>query len=171
MLRKVFLWFFHLQKTMVNFLVEEEITEIDRISLVQGNEEEEFEYRRPDYVQFTMDFAENSFPDDLYKKALVYCTSLIVMHAFRNGNHRTSLYCAEHFLLKNDFVSLVNREKIDEIQDWRAKYEEEHDLERVFFQIAGIEDIEERREEIEGVMNSEYGLTIEKWLKENYKQN
>lgn len=156
---------------MVNFLVEEEITEINRISLVQGNEEREYEYRRPDYVQFTMNFAENKFLDDLYKKALAYCTSLIIMHAFKNGNHRTSLYCAEHFLIKNNFVSLTNQEKIDKIQDWRTKHEKEHDLERVFFQIAGIEDIEERIEKIEDVMNSEYGITIERWLKENYRQN
>jgi len=156
---------------MVNFLVEEEITEINRISLVHGNEEKEYEYRRPDYVQFTMNFAENKFLDDLYKKALAYCTALIIMHAFKNGNHRTSLYCAEHFLIKNNFVSLTNQEKIDNIQDWRAKHEKEHDLERVFFQIAGIEDIEERIEKIEDVMNSEYGITIERWLKENYRQN
>ena len=156
---------------MVNFLVEEEITEINRISLIQGNEEKEYEYQRPDYVQFTMNFAENKFPDDLYKKALAYCAALIIMHAFKNGNHRTSLYCAEHFLIKNNFVSLTNQKKIDKIQDWRTKHEKEHDLERVFFQIAGIEDIEQRREEIEVVMNSEYGITIERWLKENYKQN
>ena len=157
---------------MVVFLVEEETTEINRISLIQGNEEEEeFEYRRPDYVQFIMNFAENKFPGDLYKKALAYCISLIVMHAFRNGNHRTSLYCAERFLTKNNFVSLANQEKIDKIQDWRTKHEKEHDLERVFFQIAGIEGSKKRMEKIEDVMNSEYGLAVEKWLKENYKQN
>ncbi len=56
-------------------------------------------------------------------------------------------------------------------EKWRIKYEEKHDLERRFFRIAGIETKEQRKEEIKKIMNSEYGLKIEKWLKENFKQN
>jgi len=40
-----------------------------------------------------------------------------------------------------------------------------------FFRIACIEDEEKKSEEIKRIMNSNYGLTIEKWFKENFIKN
>jgi len=154
---------------MVEYLIEEEIIEINRLSLESSEEEDEFHVIQPDDVRFIVKFAEERFEGDLYKKALAYCISLIVTHPFKNGNHRTSLYCSEHFLLKNDFVSSVTMEKINALQKWRVEYEEKYDLQRDFFNITNIYNDKTRRDEIEKIMNSEYGLKIEEWLKENYK--
>ena len=46
----------------------------------------------------------------------------------------------------------------------------DHSLEREFFTIAGIENENIKEKEIEKIMNSEYGIEIEKWLKKNYKR-
>lgn len=156
---------------MVRYLMEEEMTEINRFSLEATGEEKEIYVMQPDDIRFIVNFVIEEFDGDLYKKATAYCISIIVMHPFKNGNHRTSLLSAERFLIKNDFDLLTtNKEKIG-FEKWRIKYEEKHDLERRFFCIAGIENKEQRKEEIKKIMNSEYGLKIEKWLKENFKQN
>ena len=94
-------------------------------------------------------------------------------HPFKNGNHRTSMICAEHFLLKNNFNSLTTNRKDKWLYRWRIKHEKkkDYDLTRMFFNIACIEDNDKKGDEIEKVMNSKYGLKIEKWLKKNYRQN
>ena len=102
---------------------------------------------------------------------MAYCISLIVLHPFKNGNHRTSLVVAEHFLLKNNFCSIDTDEKDLKMQKWRIGFEKKHNLEKEFFRIACIEDEEKKSEEIKRIMKSEYGITIEKWLKENFTRN
>ncbi len=104
----------------------------------------------------------------MLKKALGYCISIIVLHPFKNGNHRTSLLSAERFLLKNNYCLLSsNKEKI-EFEEWRLKYEEENDLEREFFQITNIENIKKKTDEIMKMMNSSYGKKTLLWFKTNY---
>jgi death-on-curing family protein len=155
---------------MINYLSKEEIIEINKYSLELTGEENEFYVIQPDDLTFIIDFVKEEYNKDLLKKAVVYCVSLIVMHPFKNGNHRTSLLSAERFLLKNKYILLTsNKEKI-EIEKWRIKYEEEKDLERSFFQIACIENNKQRKAKIKKVINSEYGIKIEKWLRENYKK-
>lgn len=154
---------------MVLYLSEEEIVKINELSLGE-EEKDKFCYQRPDYVKFTLKFVRERFGNNYYKKALSYCISLVVLHPFQEGNHRTSLYCAQIFLKKNNFKQLATPESVKQIQKWRIDrlIENDRTLMREFFRIAGIEDENERRIEIENVMNYEYGLEIEKWLKNNY---
>jgi death-on-curing family protein len=155
---------------MTNYLSKEEIIEINKYSLEITGEENEFYVIQPDDLTFIIDFVKEEYNKDLLKKAVVYCVSLIVMHPFKNGNHRTSLLSAERFLLKNKYILLTsNKEKI-EIEKWRIKYEEEKDLERSFFQIACIENNKQRKDMIKNIIKSDYGIKIEKWLQENYKK-
>ena len=65
---------------------------------------------------------------DFYRASLGYCISLIVHHAFKNGNHRTSILSAELFLLKNNFISLTTDEKDIELYKKRVKMEKKDDL-------------------------------------------
>lgn len=44
-------------------------------------------------------------------------------------------------------------------------YEVKHGSHREFFRIAAIENENEKRNEIEKLMKSPYGVTIEQWLK------
>jgi len=156
---------------MINYLSEEEIVEINKISLELTQEHEEFHVMQSDDIRFIVNFVKEELKDDIIRKSLAYCVSIIVLHPFKNGNHRTSLMCAERLLLKNNFRLLTsNKEKI-EIEKWRMKYEEKHDLQREFFRITNIENEKKRKEEINNIMNSSYGKTIEKWFKENYKKN
>ena len=151
---------------MVHYLTEEEIVEIAYMVLKISDELDQFEYRRPDYIKFTLDFAENFPPDKLYEIALAYCISIIVHHPFRNGNHRTSMISAEHFLLKNGFESSTTDEKDIELYKKRIELEKKNDytLIRMFFN--SVKDTME----ISNLMHSEYGLLIDNWLKENYKK-
>src|SRR4030042_5683483 len=146
---------------MIVYLSEEEIVKINEISL--EDEKDQFCYQRPDYVQFTLKFVKERFESDCYKKALAYCVSLIVLHPFREGNHRTSLYCAQIFLKKNNFNQLATPETVKQIQKWRIDrlVENKRALMREFFRIAGIEDERKLRCEIEKIMISTYGLQIE----------
>ena len=91
-----------------------------------------------------------------------------MLHPFKNGNHRTSLLSAERFLLKNNYELLSsNKEKI-EFEEWRLKFEEEHDLEKEFFRITNIENIKKKTDEITVLMDSRYGKVTSNWLKNNY---
>lgn len=156
---------------MVNYVFEEEIELINELVLKISDEEDEFEVRRPDDVRFIIDFVIERFGSDLYKKALAYCVGIIVTHPFKNGNHRTSMICAEHFLSKNNFPSLTTDEKDKELYKWRIDLEKRDDenLIRRFFSITNIENDEERKDRMESIMDSEYGLGIDKWLKQNYR--
>lgn len=155
---------------MINYLSKEEIIEINKYSLELTGEENEFYVIQPDDLTFIIDFVKEEYSKDLLKKAVFYCVSIIVMHPFKNGNHRTSLLSAERFLLKNKYILLTsNKEKI-EIEKWRIKYEEQNDLERKFFQIACIENNKQRKDMIKNIIKSDYGIKIEKWLQENYKK-
>lgn len=156
---------------MVEYLNEEEIIEINRLCLEISDEFEEFVVIQLDDIRFILKFVSEKFDNDLYKKSSAYCISLIVLHPFKNGNHRTSLITAEHFLLKNNLHSIGTDEKDLKMQKWRIEYEEENDLEKEFFQIACIEDEEKKSEEIKKIMGSEYGITIEKWFKNNFIKN
>jgi len=153
---------------MIKYLTEEEIVKINELSLSKN---EIFCYEQPKYVKFTLNFVENKIENGLYKKALAYCISLVIHHAFKEGNHRTSLYSSQIFLMKNNFKQLATPESINQIQEWRIKelIKDDHSLEREFFKIAGIENKRTKEKEIEKIMNSEYGNHIEEWLKKNYK--
>lgn len=149
---------------MVNFITEEEIIEINKKVLEISDELDEFQYQRPDYIRFTLSFVEDLFDDDFHKAALAYCISIIVHHAFKNGNHRTSMISAELFLNKNNFKSLTTDEKDIELYKKRVEMEKKDDwtLIRKFFN--SIED----PDRINEIMESEYGQMIEKWLRDNY---
>jgi len=123
---------------------------------------------QPGDVRFLINFVKKNFGDDFLQKALGYCISIIVLHPFKNGNHRTSLLSAERFLLKNNYNLLSsNKEKI-EFEEWRLKYEEENDLEREFFRITNIENTKKKTDEIMKMMNSRYGKETLIWFKNNY---
>lgn len=155
---------------MIDYLYEEEIIEINRLCLDVSNETEEFIIIQPEDIRFILNFASENF-DGIYKISLAYCISLIVLHPFKNGNHRTSLIAAEHFLLKNN-CKFVGNEKSDlKIQKWRIAFEEKNNLEREFFRVACVEDYKKRSEEIKNIMNTEYGKNIEKWLKDNFNES
>ncbi len=155
---------------MINYLSEEEIIEINKYSLKATDEENEFHTMQPDDIRFLINLVKKEFGDDFLQKALGYCISIIVLHPFKNGNHRTSLLSAERFLLKNNYNLLSsNKEKI-EFEEWRLKYEEENDLEREFFRITNIENAKKQTDEIVKMMNSKYGKETSKWLKNNYKK-
>lgn len=111
------------------------------------------------------------FNNDVLQKALAYCVSIIVLHPFQNGNHRTSLECANQFLLMNDFDHKADYTKMIELEKWRMNYEEKNELERKFFSITCIEDNKKKKNEIEKVMNSEYSLTIKGWMEKYYCKN
>ena len=155
---------------MINYLSGEEIIEINKYSLKATDEENEFHTMQPDDIRFLINLVKKEFGDDFLQKALGYCISIIVLHPFKNGNHRTSLLSAERFLLKNNYNLLSsNKEKI-EFEEWRLKYEEENDLEREFFRITNIENAKKQTDEIVKMMNSKYGKETSKWLKNNYKK-
>ena len=154
---------------MIDFLTDEEIKFINEYSLKITNEEKNYNLDNANDLNFLMNFVEEEFKDP-YKISLAYCVSIIVLHPFRNGNHRTSILSAEHFLLKNNYESFTNDKKDTELEKWRIDYESKYDLEREFFRITCIEDDEKRKEEIKKIIDSEYGKYIEKWLRDNYKK-
>jgi len=156
---------------MIEYLSEEEIIEINRLCLDISEEFEEFVVIQIDDIRFILKFVSENFDNDVYKKALAYCISLIVLHPFKNGNHRTSLIAAEHFLLKNNYLSKDTDEKDLKMQKWRIEYETKYNLEKEFFQITCIEDQKNKSEGIKKIMNSEYGITIEKWFNNNFIKN
>ncbi len=152
---------------MINYLSFEEIEIINK--LVLEITDEKFQLEREDDILSIIEFVRNNFDDDLFKKALAYCIALIVLHPFKEGNHRTSLISAEEFLIKNGFFTGVSDIERLKLQKWRLEYGKKNDLEREFFRIACIEDIEKRNEKIIEMMNSKYGQMIENWLKRNYR--
>ncbi len=152
---------------MVVYLSEEEIIEINRLSVEKA--EEKHEVLRIDDIRFLLKFTEETFDEDSFRISLAYCVSIILLHPFLNGNHRTSIICSEHFLLKNDFTSFSTPKSDIELEKNRLEYEEKHNLERVFFYITCIENEGEKIKEIIKIMDSKYGALIENWLKENYR--
>jgi prophage maintenance system killer protein len=154
---------------MIQYLSEEQITEINKASLGITSEKNKFSIIQPDDLRFAMRFTEKNFGKNIIRKALAYCIAIITFHAFKNGNHRTSLLAAEEFLLTNGYQSLTTDQRDLELQKWRIIYEQDHDLEREFFRITNIEDETQRTKELKIIMQSEYGHTIEKWLYENFK--
>ena len=156
---------------MAEYLNEEEIIEINRLCLEISDEFEEFVVIQLDDIRFILKFVSENFSNDFYKKSSAYCISLIVLHPFKNGNHRTSLIAAEHFLLKNDFHSIDTDEQDLKMQKWRIEYEAKNDLEKEFFRITCIENEDKKSEEIKSIMDSKYGTTIEKWFKDNFIKN
>ncbi len=128
---------------------------------------------RPEDVRFSIEFVKEYVKEDLYKQALGYCISLIVLHPFKDGNHRTSLYSAIIFLILNSEVNEPTAESVKNIQKWRINEIDKNNymLKREFFRITCIEyDDPLRKQEILKIMNSHYGITIERWLRENCKK-
>ena len=123
----------------------------------------------PSDLEFIVDFVKNIIDGDLYNKALAYCISLIVLHPFKNGNHRTSIYAAEMFLIENGYDFLGNVESHRELQKWRFGYEEAHDMEARFARIMAHDNHRVFIKEIKTVMDEEYGKEILNWLKQNYE--
>ncbi|MCX6666230.1 MAG: Fic family protein [Euryarchaeota archaeon] len=154
---------------MITYISEAEIIEINRLSLEATKEQDKFLLIQPDDLRFIQWFIKTNFKKNTPRKALAYCISIIILHPFRNGNHRTSLLTAEEFLIKNKYKSLTTDKKDLELQKWRIIYEQDHDLEREFFYITNIEEKTRKSNEIKKIMDSEYGQTIEKWLNENFK--
>ena len=165
---------------MILYLSDEEVIEINRLNLQSSGEINDFSIRQYDDIRFIIEFAEHQNEFDMYEKALAYCISLIVLHPFADGNHRTSLHAAELFLIKNGYLPLMPDKESSTVasdknrlllQKWRLEFEEEHELERYFFSIATNDIKALRIEGIINVMNSEYGIGIKKWLVENYLKN
>jgi prophage maintenance system killer protein len=154
---------------MITYLSEAEIIEINRLSLEVTKEKDKFLLIQPDDLRFAMRFVEKNFGKNIIRKALAYCITIITLHPFKNGNHRTSLLAAEEFLLRNKYHSYTTDQKDLDLQKWRIIYEQDHNLEKEFFYITNIEEGTERKKELKRIMNSEYGQTIEKWLLENFK--
>ena len=150
---------------MVVYLSEEDITEINRYSLELTNEGDKHHVMQSDDVRFIIHFVEERFKNDIYKKALAYCISIIVLHPFQNGNHRTSLISAEQFLKRNKYKLLASDKERIQLEQWRLKYEEEHELDREFFRITNLEKEIERKNEIEKIMKNPYAIKIDNWLK------
>jgi prophage maintenance system killer protein len=150
---------------MIEYLSEKEIWEINRLSLILTNEGDQFQVVQPDDIRFIIHFVSTRFGNNIYKKALAYCVSLIVLHPFRNGNHRTSLLCAERFLQKNHYRPIATDVERIHLEKQRLEYAEKHELHREFFRITNIENNKEREREIEKFMKTSYGKTIGDWLK------
>ncbi|MFH1100639.1 MAG: Fic family protein [Methanobacteriota archaeon] len=150
---------------MIVYLSEEEIREINQFSLELTGEGEKFQVIQPDDIRFIIRFVSKNLEGDIYRKALGFCICLIVLHPFRNGNHRTSLLSAERFLQKNHCHSQAIDDDRIQLEKWRLQYENDHELHREFFRITNIEDETDKRNEIEKIMKSVYGTKIEKWLK------
>ena len=151
---------------MITYMHEDEIVEINHRILKISRELHEYEYQRPDYIRFTLKFIEENFNNDLYLKALGYCVSIIVHHAFRNGNHRTSMITAEIFLVKNGYTSFTTAQKDIDLYSKRIVLEQKNDYDYIKWFFNSIESIAE----IKNIMKSDYGILIENWLKENYKK-
>jgi prophage maintenance system killer protein len=149
---------------MILYLSEDEICEINKFSLELTGEAEKFQVIQPDDIRFTIRFVSKNLKGNIYRKALGFCISLIVLHPFKNGNHRTSLLSAERFLQKNHCQSKATDSDRIHLEKWRLQYEEDHELHQEFFRITNIENETQKRSEIEKMMRSLYGITIEKWL-------
>jgi len=158
-----------LYNDMIEYLSEEEVEKINELSLING---EQFNNNRPDDVRSALNFVQENFEEDIYKKATAYCVTLIILHAFQQGNHRTSIHCAQFFLEKNNFTDYSTNKSFNDLQEWRVEqeYKNNEDLIRGFYRITSIEDNEERALEVLNIIKSEYGLKIEEWLKNNYKK-
>ena len=154
---------------MILYLTEEEIIEINRLALESQGEEIEFLLIQPDDLDFVTNFVETQNTNDYNTLALCYCLSLIVLHPFKNGNHRTSLYSAERFLIKNGFSYQGDPNVHLNLQKWRINYEEKYEMERKFFAITMIENNDARTSEINKLKESVYGIKIREWLEKYYQ--
>jgi prophage maintenance system killer protein len=155
---------------MTIYLTEEEIIEINRLALESQGELEDFYLRSHEDLLFALKYIENQNNDEHYTLALCYCLSLIVLHPFENGNHRTSLYCAERFLIKNGFSFKGNPKIHLNLQKWRIEYEEKNEMEREFFRITSLDNNNKRTFEINNLIDSVYGKTIKDWLEKYYQK-
>ncbi|HMA82837.1 MAG TPA: Fic family protein [Candidatus Thermoplasmatota archaeon] len=154
---------------MVHHLTFNSIKQIHDKS-IEENEDDRCE--RPEDIYFSIDFVKDYVKRDLYKQSLGYCISLIVLHPFKEGNHRTSLYSAIIFLILNKNISDPSVESVKSIQEWRTRDidKDNYALKREFFRITCIENNDDlRKKEILKIMNSNYGITIEKWLRKYCK--
>jgi prophage maintenance system killer protein len=156
---------------MIHYLDENVIIFINKKSLELTDEGDRHHILHYGDLHLVVDFVMKRFDDDIKQKALAYCVSLIVLHPFQDGNHRTSVESAHQFLLMNDFQFTADYKKMIELEKWRMKYEKQHELERTFFTITCIENKAEKKNKIEQVMQSEYGITIKKWLDAHYQKN
>jgi prophage maintenance system killer protein len=156
---------------MIKYLDKMDLVEINRKTLEIHNEINEFHLMMPEDLSFCINFVKNHIDDDIYNKALAYCVSIIVIHPFKNGNHRTSLYSAERFLILNGYKFIGNVESHKELQKWRIQYEQKHELEKRFAQITFDENAQHRISEITQIMTEKYGVNILNWLKKNYKSS
>lgn len=154
---------------MIKYLTWEYLEEVNKLVLKYAGKGEIFSYDCILSIPAVCSFVENNFGNDIFKKALAYCVSLIVLHPFGEGNHRTSMVAAEEFLIRNGYYSNATNRERKELLNWRLKYGKDNDLEKEFFRISNMENINQRNNEIIKVMNSEYGLRIENWLKKRYK--
>jgi prophage maintenance system killer protein len=152
------------------FLSKEEIIEINRLALESQGELEDFYLRSNEDLEFAINYVESQSSKEYYPLALCYCISLIVLHPFENGNHRTSLYCAERFLIQNGFIFKGNPKIHLNQQKWRIEYEDENEMEREFFRITSLDNDIERTAEIDRLIETVYGKTIKDWLEKYYKK-
>ena len=153
---------------MIKYLKSQEIAEVNFHALASESEEKQHVIHDLSQLMFVEKYVKKFKIYDLYEISLAYCISLILTHPFQNGNHRTSLLCAELFLRKNGLKSNATDEKRLALSKWRIEYEAEHDLEREFWHVAITEKDAERWKGINGIMKSEYGNEIKTWLRKNY---
>ena len=152
----------------VIYLEKMDIVEINRKTLELHKEIEDFHLMMPADLEFCVAFAKNTPGEDLYRISLAYCVSLIVLHPFKNGNHRTSLYAAELFLIRNGCEFRGDMDSHKGIQKWRIEHEERLGLEKRFAQVTATDSPKAFAAEINRIMGEEYGLRILNWLRESY---
>lgn len=130
-----------------------------------------FEGDRPHGVQNmpglkrALSVAPRHFPSDAHKRATLLCCAIIANHPFNDGNHRTSLEAALFLLLTDGWFYHGNEDDEKIIYNWRFDYEEAHDLEREWSLHFGGFDSPPNDEYLLGLVNSEYGRTIEQFLR------
>ena len=155
---------------MNKFLSKEVLLAINHFSLKLSGEEAEIGFDNERDLNFLLNFVKSSNVSDHFKISLAYCCSIIILHPFKNGNHRTSILSAEYYLVINGFEFIGDDEKDKELEKWRVEYEKNNDLYREFFRITCIEDFKNKSKEIVKIMNSDYGKKVESWLRDNYKK-
>jgi prophage maintenance system killer protein len=96
---------------MIRYLSDKQIIELNKASLGITGEKNKFHLIQPDDLRSIMRFTEKNFGTNIIKKALAYCIAIIILHPFRNGNHRTSLLTAEEFLRQNNFQTQTTDQK------------------------------------------------------------
>jgi len=113
----------------------------------------------------------NNFVDNIFKQATLLCCSIIALHPFKEGNHRTSLSSAIIFLMINGYKYNGTKEEELELYEWRYQYEEKHDLERYWSGMLGsVFEYKLTEQRLLEFMENEYCTEIENYLRNHFSE-